>query len=41
MKTFFVACGIAVVIAIGAAFVLNLVQKPVSEAYMSSTGVRI
>jgi hypothetical protein len=31
----------AIVIAIGGAIVLNLVQEPVSEAYMSPTGVRI
>jgi hypothetical protein len=41
MKTFITACIIAVVIAVGAAIVLNFVQEPVSEAYMSSTGVRI
>jgi hypothetical protein len=41
MKTFITACIIAVVIAVGAAIVLNFVQAPASEAYMSSTGVRI
>lgn len=41
MKTFVTACIIAIVIAIGGAIVLNLVQEPTSEAFMSSTGVRI
>ena len=41
MKTFITACIVAIVIAIGGAIVLNLVQEPVSEAYMSPTGVRI
>ena len=41
MKTFVIACVAAIVIAIGGAIVLNVVQMPVSEAYMSSTGVRI
>ena len=41
MKTFIIACVAAIAIAIVAALVLNGVQMPVSEAYMSSTGVRI
>jgi hypothetical protein len=41
MKTFITACIVAIVIAIGGAVVLGFVQEPVSEAYMSSTGVRI
>ena len=41
MKTFVIACVIAIIIAIGGAIVLNFVQEPTSEAYMSSTGVRI
>lgn len=41
MKTFVTACIIAIVIAIGGAIVLNYVQEPTSEAFMSSTGVRI
>ena len=41
MKTFVVACVAAIVIAIGAAIVLNVLQMPVSEAYISSTGARI
>ena len=41
MKNFITACIIAIVIAIGGAVVLNFMQAPVSEAYMSPTGVRI
>ena len=40
MKTFFVACIAAAVIAVGAVLVLNGIQKPVESAY-STTGVRI
>ena len=41
MKTFITACIVAIVIAIGSAVVLNYVQAPASDAYMSPTGVRI
>jgi hypothetical protein len=41
MRNFIVACVIAVVIAIGAAVVLNVVQMPVSEAFMSPSSTRI
>ena len=41
MKNFITACIIAIVIAVGAAIVLNFVQAPVGEAYMSPTSVRI
>jgi hypothetical protein len=40
MKTFIVACVAAVVIAAGAAVVLNGMQKP-SESAFTSTGARI
>jgi len=41
MKTFVVACIAAVGIAIVAAVVLSVVQKPAGEAFVSSTSVRI
>ena len=40
MKTFFVACIAAAVIALGAVAVLNGIQKPVDDAY-KTTSVRI
>ena len=40
MKSFVVACIALVVIAVGAAVVLNHYQKPVEEAF-STTAVRI
>jgi hypothetical protein len=40
MRAFVVACIAAAVIAIGASFILNAVQKPAEEAF-SSTAVRI
>lgn len=41
MKDFIIACVAAIVIAIGAAFVLNLIQQPASDAYVSGSSVRI
>ena len=41
MKAFISACVIALVIAIAAVFVLGGVQKPVEQAFSSSTGVRL
>jgi hypothetical protein len=41
MKNFIAACAAAIVIAIVAAVVLNFVQMPVSEAFMSPTSTRI
>ncbi len=40
MKVFLTACAFAIVIAIGAVFVLNSVQEPVSVAFTTS-GVRL
>ncbi len=40
MKSFLVACAVAVIIAAGAGFVLNGIQKPAEEAY-ATTGVRL
>jgi hypothetical protein len=40
MKTFIVACIAAAVIAVGAVFVLNDIQKPVDVAF-TTTAVRI
>ena len=41
MKNFVIACVAAIVIAIGAALVLNLIQLPSGEAYTSASSVRI
>ena len=41
MQNFIIACIAAIVIAIGAAFVLNQIQQPASEAYVSGSSVRI
>lgn len=41
MKAFLSACIAIVVIAIGAALVLNKLNKPVDEAFASPTSVRI
>ncbi len=40
MRVYWVSCAAAIVIAIGAATVLNFVQKPADEAY-KTVGVRI
>jgi hypothetical protein len=42
MQSFLISCAAAVVIALGAAVVLNYaVQKPADSAFASPTGVRI
>jgi hypothetical protein len=41
MRSFLVSCVAIVVIAVGAAAVLNYVQKPADVAFASPTGVRI
>jgi hypothetical protein len=41
MKTFIIACLAAIVLAVGAAFVLELVQTSAQSAYSSVTGARI
>jgi hypothetical protein len=41
MSNFIVACVAALVIAIGAYFVLNQFQEPVGEAFVSSASTRI
>jgi hypothetical protein len=41
MPSFLVSCVTAIVIAIGAALVLNSVQKPADTAFHSKTGVRL
>jgi hypothetical protein len=41
MRSFLMSCLAVVVIAVGAAVVLNKVQKPVESAFSSPTGVRI
>jgi len=41
MRSFIVACVVAVVVAAGAAWVLEGVQKPAENAYASPSGTRI
>lgn len=41
MKNFVIACVAAIVIALVAAWALNFVQMPVSEAFMSPVSTRI
>ncbi|HWP25654.1 MAG TPA: hypothetical protein VNL39_04850 [Xanthobacteraceae bacterium] len=41
MKAFIIACIAAIVIALGAAWILDMFQKPVSEAYNAAVSTRI
>ena len=41
MKSFLAACVIAIVLAAGAAYILETFQQPADHAYASSTGARI
>ena len=41
MRSFLISCLVAVVLAGGAAIVLNMVQKPADAAFHSPTGVRL
>jgi hypothetical protein len=41
MQSFLAACVIAVVVALGAALILNHYNKPADEAYASPTSVRL
>ena len=41
MKSFVAACVVAVVVAVGAAFILNSVNESSTEAYTSATGARV
>jgi hypothetical protein len=41
MKVFLISCAVAIIVAIGATFVLDAYQKPAEMAYKSSTGVRL
>ena len=41
MQSFVSACVVAIVLAVGAAVVLNHYNKPVDHAFASSTGARI
>jgi|DewCreStandDraft_4_1066084.scaffolds.fasta_scaffold28311_3 hypothetical protein len=41
MKAFIVACVVAIVLALGAAWILDMFQAPVSEAYNAATSTRI
>ena len=41
MQSFIAACVVAIVIAIGAVYVLDSYQEPAEMAYASSSGVRL
>jgi hypothetical protein len=41
MKSFIIACVVAVVVAFGSAFILNQYQETAQTAFSSSTGVRV
>jgi hypothetical protein len=41
MKTFVMACVVAIIIAVVGGIVLNSVQEPVDKAFSSATGVRL
>jgi hypothetical protein len=41
MQSFLAACVIAIVVALGAALVLNHYQAPADRAYTSPTGTRL
>ncbi len=41
MQSFIAACVVAIVLAIGAVYVLDAYQEPASIAYKSPTGVRL
>ena len=41
MKSFISACVVAVVLAVGAAFILNSLNESATEAYTSATGARV
>jgi hypothetical protein len=41
MPSFITACVVAIVLAVGAAIVLDRVQEPATQAYASPSGVRI
>jgi hypothetical protein len=41
VQSFIAACVVAIIIAIGAVYVLDSYQEPAEVAYKSSTGVRL
>ncbi|HXF88461.1 MAG TPA: hypothetical protein VNK48_08930 [Xanthobacteraceae bacterium] len=41
MKAFTIACIVAIVLALGAAWILDMFQVPVSEAYNATVSTRI
>jgi hypothetical protein len=41
MKSFLAACVVAVVLAVGAAFVLSSVNESATDAFTSPTGARV
>lgn len=41
MKVFIIACAVAIVVAVGAVYVLDGYQQQATMAYTSKTGVRL
>jgi hypothetical protein len=41
MQSFIIACAVAIIVAVGAVYVLNTFQEPVAVAFASPTGVRL
>jgi len=41
MKSFVIACAVAVVVALGSAYVLNAFNQTAEHAFSSRTGVRV
>jgi hypothetical protein len=41
MKAFLASCAVAIIVAVGAVYVLDAYQKPADVTYTSSTGVRL
>lgn len=41
MKVFLISCAVAVIVAVGAVYALDGIQRPADAAYTSKSGVRL
>jgi hypothetical protein len=41
MKVFLISCAVAIIVAVGAVYVLDAYQRPATSAFASSSGVRL
>jgi hypothetical protein len=41
MKVFLISCAVAIIVAVGAVYVLDSYQKPADMAFASPSGVRL